>query len=223
MSVNKKLLAVQAELKAPKSQYNSFGKYKYRNAEDVLEAVKPLLKSNNLNMVVTDEVKELAGIVYIEATVRCFDEEGEVTVKAQAGVDLEKKGMDMSQRFGATSSYARKYALNGMFLIDDTKDADATNTHGAEIPTGVTKSTNQAPATPEPKQEAKIPVSKSDFKKAIDFIAKQDDKQKAVKSVLAQWVKRNWQPSDWQLDTIGKCQTQEGVAEFLASFDLDKQ
>lgn len=221
MSVNKKLLVVQSELKAPKSQFNSFGKYKYRNAEDILEAVKPLLKSNNLNMVVTDEVKELAGIVYIEATVRCFDEDGEVVVRAQAGVDLEKKGMDMSQRFGATSSYARKYALNGMFLIDDTKDADATNTHGNEIPTGVTKPTKQAPVA-EDKPEPKKPVSDSDVKKAIDFIAKQEDKAKAVKSVLAEWVKRKWEPTDFQLDVIGKCQTEDGVAEFLSSFDLDK-
>lgn len=124
-----KLTEIQANLKAPKTQFNSFGKYHYRSCEDILEAVKPLLGTSVLTL--TDQVKEAGGIIYIEAEAVFND--GEITtVKACAGIDVNKKGMDYSQAFGAASSYARKYALNGLFLIDDTKDADSTNTHGKE-------------------------------------------------------------------------------------------
>lgn len=127
------LIKIQSELKAPKNQYNSFGKYKYRNCEDILEAVKPLLAKQNCVLTITDEVKEVAGNIFVEATVKFFAPESEcIEVKAQAGIDINRKGMDIAQSFGASSSYARKYALNGLFLIDDTKDADATNTHGKE-------------------------------------------------------------------------------------------
>lgn len=125
----KKLLQIQTELKAPKNQYNSFGKYKYRNQEDILEALKPLLKKYECGLSLTDEVKIANSIVYIEATATFTDGEKETTVKAQAGIDPNRKGMDISQSFGSSSSYARKYALNGLFLIDDTKDADFMNKH----------------------------------------------------------------------------------------------
>ncbi len=125
-----KLLKVQADLKAPKSQFNSFGKYNYRNQEDILEAVKPLLYANGLLLTITDQVISSGEDMFIEAVVTVTDGENSISVKAQAGLDLIKKGMDKSQATGAASSYARKYALNGLFLIDDTKDADATNTHG---------------------------------------------------------------------------------------------
>lgn len=129
----KKLIEIQSELKAPKNQYNSFGKYKYRNQEDILESVKPLLKKYDCTLTITDQVKEVCGLVFIEATARISDnglsDEKYVEVKAQAGVDANRKGMDIAQSFGSSSSYARKYALNGLFLIDDTKDADATNDH----------------------------------------------------------------------------------------------
>ena len=124
-----KLTKIQAELKAPKSQYNSFGRYNYRSCEDILEAVKPLLKKHNCTLTLSDEVKELAGVLFVEAIAIISDGENKVHVKAQAGIDPNKKGMDISQTFGSSSSYARKYALNGLFLIDDTKDADSTNTH----------------------------------------------------------------------------------------------
>ena len=127
-----KLMSIQNELKAPKSQYNSFGKYNYRSCEDILEAVKPLLKKYNCSLIVSDEIKEVSGITFVEATCRFWENksvDNEVIVTAQAGIDIHKKGMDMSQCFGSSSSYARKYALNGLFLIDDTKDADATNNH----------------------------------------------------------------------------------------------
>lgn len=119
-----KLVTLQTELKAPKSQYNSFGKYKYRNQEDILEAVKPLLHKHGLLLSISDEIKELGGELFVNATATITDGENSYSVSAQAGIDINKKGMDKSQTFGAASSYARKYALNGLFLIDDTKDAD---------------------------------------------------------------------------------------------------
>ena len=123
----KELLNIQSELKAPKSQFNSFGKYKYRNCEDVLEALKPLLKKYDCTLTITDEILEVCGIVYIEAMAVISTNENPgatIHVKAQAGINPNKKGMDIAQSFGSSSSYARKYALNGLFLIDDTKDAD---------------------------------------------------------------------------------------------------
>lgn len=124
------VIKMQSELKAPKSQYNSFGKYNYRSLEDIQEAVKPLAYKYGLLLSMTDEVIELGGELFIEATAVLTNGEQVVQAKAQAGIDVNKKGMDKSQAFGAASSYARKYALGAMFLIDDTKDADATNTHG---------------------------------------------------------------------------------------------
>ncbi len=129
MNFHDKVLKVQSELKAPKNQRNNFGKYNYRSCEDILEAVKPLLKSNALTLMITDEIKEVAGLVYVDARAVLFDAEGRIEVTAQAGIDPNRKGMDIAQSFGSSSSYARKYALNGLFLIDDTKDADATNDH----------------------------------------------------------------------------------------------
>lgn len=123
------LIEIQSELKAPKGQFNAFGKYNYRSCEDILEAVKPLLNKYRCMLTINDEVKEVAGIVFIEATAHISSATGSVLVKAQAGVDINRKGMDIAQCFGASSSYARKYCLNGLFLIDDTKDADATNNH----------------------------------------------------------------------------------------------
>ena len=128
-----KLLKVQAELKAPKGQYNSFGKYKYRSCEDILEAVKPHLEKQKLVLTLTDEVLEISGRFYVKSTATILDAESDNVIsnsicsEAYAREDETKKGMDGSQITGGASSYARKYALNGLFLIDDTKDADATN------------------------------------------------------------------------------------------------
>ena len=124
------LVKVQNELKAPKSQYNSFGKYSYRNAEDIFEAAKPLAFQHGLFLSISDEVIEVGGSLFVESTATITDGEKSFNVKAQAGLDLNRKGMDKAQASGASSSYARKYALGGLFLLDDTKDADATNTHG---------------------------------------------------------------------------------------------
>jgi hypothetical protein len=124
-------MLIQAELKAPKNQRNSFGKYNYRSCEDILEAVKPLLEKHECTITISDEIKQVGDLAYVESSVK-FGKAGSEpihTVKAQAGIDPNRKGMDIAQSFGSSSSYARKYALNGLFLIDDTKDADATNMH----------------------------------------------------------------------------------------------
>jgi len=129
MTIQEKLLQIQGNLKAPKNQRNNFGKYNYRSCEDILEAVKPHLLNVDASLMITDTVTEIAGIPLVEARAVFFDNEGKVEVTAQAGIDPNRKGMDIAQSFGSSSSYARKYALNGLFLIDDTKDADASNTH----------------------------------------------------------------------------------------------
>ena len=121
----KELIAIQSEIKAPKGQMNKFGNYKYRSCEDILEAVKPLLKKYNATILITDEVKSVNEYMYIEATVVFQVGEIAYSVKAQAGINPERKGMDIAQSFGSSSSYARKYALAGLLLLDDTKDADS--------------------------------------------------------------------------------------------------
>jgi hypothetical protein len=131
-----KLQAIQQELKAPKGQVNSFGGYNYRSCEDIFEAVKPLLAKYNCVLSVTDGV-EYTGAVYIKATARLINtDNGDVICYADgyARHAETKKGMDEAQITGACSSYARKYALNGLFLIDDVKDADSTNKHGKDEP-----------------------------------------------------------------------------------------
>ncbi len=120
----KELIEIQKELKAPKGQYNSFGKYKYRSAEDILEAVKPLLHKHGCQLYLTDKIELIGDRFYVKATAVLTDGEDHIEVCAYAREDLDKKGMDGSQITGTASSYARKYALNGLFLIDDTKDAD---------------------------------------------------------------------------------------------------
>ena len=163
----KKLTAIQNELKAPKNQYNSFGKYKYRSCEDILEAVKPLLKKHDCTLTITDGVLEVGSLVFIDATATISNGEESISVRAQAGIDPNRKGMDIAQSFGSSSSYARKYALNGLFLIDDTKDADATNDHGKGQETKP-----QTQAKPTPKAE-RIIVTEGDenFMKIVQGVA----------------------------------------------------
>lgn len=134
MTINKKLAFVQSELKVHKSQYNSFGKYNYRNCEDILEAVKPLLKEQGLTLLISDEIINLGDRFYVRATARISDGNENLDVSALARESMVKKGMDEAQITGAASSYARKYALNGLFLIDDTRDPDTKdNTEKKEI------------------------------------------------------------------------------------------
>ena len=129
MTIYEKLLHIQSKLKAPKGQYNSFGKYSYRNCEDILEALKPLLVEVKATLVIGDNLQQVGERYYIEAVVSLIDTESEtrITTTAYAREEESKKGMDGSQVTGAASSYARKYALNGLFGIDDNKDSDATN------------------------------------------------------------------------------------------------
>jgi len=125
--IHAKLNDIQVSLKAPKGQFNNFGKYKYRSAEDILEAIKPHLAKHNLTLTISEETRELAGYLFVSSRAVIQDENGETySVEAQAGINPERKGMDIAQSFGASSSYAKKYALGNLFLLDDTKDADAT-------------------------------------------------------------------------------------------------
>ena len=132
--INIKLMNIQQELKAPKGQYNSFGKYAYRSCEDILEAVKPLLKKEKVTLTISDELQYIGNRYYIKATATLIDTESDATISnsAYAREEETKKGMDGSQITGASSSYARKYALNGLFGIDDNKDSDTTNIQNKE-------------------------------------------------------------------------------------------
>ena len=130
MTIHEKLSGIQATLNAPKNQLNKFGGYRYRSCEDICMAVKPLLKG--LSLVITDSIELIGDRVYVKATATLSDGKESVSSVAYAREAESKKGMDEAQVTGATSSYARKYALNGLFLIDDNKDADATNDHGKQ-------------------------------------------------------------------------------------------
>lgn len=124
MEFIEKIVAIQSELKAPKGQYNSFGKYNYRSCEDILEGVKPLLAKHGLVLTIQDSIELIGDRYYVKATATITDGKEQLSTDAYARESLDKKGMDASQVTGATSSYARKYALNGLLAIDDTKDAD---------------------------------------------------------------------------------------------------
>jgi hypothetical protein len=158
LTFQQRLTRVQFELKAPKNQFNGFGKYSYRSCEDILEALKPLLSKYELALKLSDTVEELGGVLFANARATIWDTDGtSAEVSAQAGIDVDKKGMDLSQTFGSASSYARKYALNGLFLIDDTKDADATNTHDKRT-------------TPASSSREVLPKSGVKFNKAKEYL-----------------------------------------------------
>jgi len=133
MTINEKLSQIQTRFKSKKSRFNSFGKYYFRSAEDILEAIKPFIKELDVTVVINEELVD-SSVIRTTATIT----DGKETINATAvvGGDLDQKGMQMPQRFGAASSYAKKYALGNLFLIDDTKDSDATNTHGKNDITG---------------------------------------------------------------------------------------
>lgn len=139
MNIYKKLIEVQSRLKAPKNQYNSFGKYNYRSAEDILEAVKPLLKEVGATMILRDEIIMVGERYYVKTTAKFIDIETGDFVEAEgvAREEENKKGMDASQLTGSTASYSLKRCLGNLYNIDDTKDSDTTNTHGKEVPSRV--------------------------------------------------------------------------------------
>jgi hypothetical protein len=130
MSINEKLSKIQAELKAKKSKFNSFGKYNYRSAEDILEAIKPFLLEHNVTVTINEGVEELGGMIIMNSVAKISDGKDSIEAVAVVAVDMDQKGMNSPQKFGSASSYAKKYALGNLLLIDDTADADATNTHG---------------------------------------------------------------------------------------------
>lgn len=150
MNIYEKLMNIQKELKAPKGQYNSFGKYKYRSCEDILESVKPLLEKYKVTIILTDKLEQIGERYYIRATAILFDTESDNSIEntAYAREEETKKGMDGSQITGTSSSYARKYALNGLLLIDDTKDADTDE---------FTKENNKGKTKEEPKEKKITP------------------------------------------------------------------
>lgn len=174
----KELLQIQSELKAPKGQFNAYGKYKYRSCEDILEAVKPILKKYNCTLLLSDSLIYIGDRYYIKATVTLVNAEGKsVSTEAYAREEETKKGMDASQITGASSSYARKYALNGLLCIDDNKDSDTTNT-GDNAPAAPAKASKEDNAEVE-KAIAEINAAKSK-EELINAIAK----YKGNKSVI---------------------------------------
>ena len=158
MNILQKLQAIQLELKVHKGQTNKFGNYKYRSAEDILEAIKPLSKKYNVMFKITEELKQVGDFVYIESIAQIFDLDLDKVEKIEslgtAIVDFDAKGMQNPQRTGSSSSYAKKYTLGNLLLIDDTQDSDATNTH--EKNTG----------------KPELKVGSTEFKKVVDAVSK---------------------------------------------------
>jgi hypothetical protein len=160
------LAEIQALVKAPKGQFNSFGKYKFRSAEDIVEAVKPVINPIGFYLTITDELVHIGDRFYIKAITKLSNGKLTYSTEALAREESDKKGMDASQITGAASSYARKYALNGLFAIDDTRDADATNDHGKEDKKKDTpKSTAPKKVEPvkTPETSTKAPTPKKDL------------------------------------------------------------
>ena len=131
MTIYEKLSTIQQRFKSKKSRFNSFGKYNFRSAEDILEATKPFLKELNCAIIISEDFIGTTDLPVIESTATLYDDKGmSISANALVGVDLKQKGMQKPQQFGSASSYGKKYALGNLFLIDDTQDSDATNTHG---------------------------------------------------------------------------------------------
>lgn len=174
----KELIVIQSELKAPKSQFNKFGGYKYRKAEDILEAVKPLLAKQKCTLIITDDVALIGNRIYVKATATIKNEKGECeTTNGWAREEETKKGMDGSQITGASSSYARKYALNGLFAIDDNADSDTTN-DGQQTQT-------QQPAA---QQTASTQYHPSDLNEGLAYLSRCVSKDNLL------WVIQHYQP-----------------------------
>lgn len=153
MTLNQKLATIQTKFKSKKSRYNSFGKYYFRSAEDILEATKPFLLELGVSVTVSEQIVSADPFPIMETTATISDGENTISATAMVGVDLDQKGMQMPQKFGSASSYGKKYALGNLFLIDDTQDSDASNTHGS----GSSK-------------KPKLVKDSAEFKKAKDYI-----------------------------------------------------
>ena len=159
--LNQKLAQIQTELKAKKSSYNSFGKYYFRKAEDILEAIKPFLLKHSVTVTINEELVIIESInaPMLKSTATISDGENAIHATSMVGVDLNQKGMQTAQQFGAASSYGKKYALGNLFLIDDTQDSDATNNHG------------KSNAVNKIKQAAKPVITAEQLQKAKEYIA----------------------------------------------------
>ena len=168
--LNQKLATVQTTFKSKKSRFNSFGKYYFRSAEDILEATKPFLLELGVSVTVTEDIISDCDIPILKSTATISDGENQITATAIVGVDLNQKGMQMPQKFGAASSYGKKYALGNLFLIDDTQDSDATNDHG-----------KKSSVVNKIKQAAKPAITKAQLVKAKEYIAA-GGKIKAIES-----------------------------------------
>ena len=180
----KELIAIQSELKAPKSQFNKFGGYKYRKAEDILEAVKPLLNKQKCTLTITDDIVMVGNRIYVKATATIKNEKGECeTTTGWAREEETKKGMDGSQITGASSSYARKYALNGLFAIDDNADSDTTND-------GQHQEAQQQTQTQQPnaQQPASSQYHPSDLNEGLGYLSRCVSKDNLL------WVIQHYQP-----------------------------
>ena len=130
MNINEKLATIQTKFHSKKSRFNSFGKYNFRSAEDILEATKPFLLQLGVSVTINEDIQEIGGLLVMTSTADLYDGTDSISARAMVGVDLNQKGMNVPQQFGSASSYAKKYALGNLFLIDDTADSDATNDHG---------------------------------------------------------------------------------------------
>lgn len=180
----KELIAIQSELKAPKSQFNKFGGYKYRKAEDILEAVKPLLAKQKCTLIITDDVILIGNRIYVKATATIKNEKGECeTTTGWAREEETKKGMDGSQITGASSSYARKYALNGLFAIDDNADSDTTN--NGQHQEAQQQTQTQQPNTQQPASSQYHP---SDLNEGLGYLSRCVSKDNLL------WVIQHYQP-----------------------------
>lgn len=180
----KELITIQSELKAPKSQFNKFGGYKYRKAEDILEAVKPLLAKQKCTLIITDDVVLIGNRIYVKATATIKNEKGECeTTNGWAREEETKKGMDGSQITGASSSYARKYALNGLFAIDDNQDSDAANE--VQHQEAQQQTQTQQPAAQQPASSQYHP---SDLNEGLGYLSRCVSKDNLL------WVIQHYQP-----------------------------
>jgi len=155
--LNQKLAIVQTKLKTKKTSYNAFGKYYFRKAEDILEAVKPFLLEQGVSVTINEEIIATDPVPTLQTTATISDGENAISATAVVGVDLNQKGMQTAQQFGAASSYGKKYALGNLFLIDDTQDSDATNDHGNGVVSRL-------------KEKAKPVMTKDQFEKAKEYM-----------------------------------------------------
>ena len=182
--LNQKLAIIQTKLKTKKTSYNAFGKYYFRKAEDILEAVKPFLLEQGVSVTISESIIATDPVPTLQSTATISDGENAIHATAIVGVDLNQKGMQTAQQFGAASSYGKKYALGNLFLIDDTQDADASNDHG------------KSKAVSKIKQAAKPAITADQMKKAIKYVQAGGD----IEAIKAKYKLTSAQEANLELD-----------------------